>query len=183
VDARGAVVSDAAERLPGRGMWVTADRDAIARAATRNAFARAAKRSVAVPPDLAAVTERAVARHALQLLERMNRNGLVTAAGGGAVFVIAHDAPADARATLAARTSDALCVDGLSVAETSFALGAQNVVHAALTPTSLCERFLRQAQRLRGLRGGSAVVSLPEASDRSAETTDAQEEVSGARTR
>ena len=37
----GAVVPDVAHKLPGRGMWVTAQRDAIAKAATKGSFSKA----------------------------------------------------------------------------------------------------------------------------------------------
>jgi predicted RNA-binding protein YlxR (DUF448 family) len=164
IDASGTVVADAAGRLPGRGMWVSADREAINRAASRNLFARAARRSVSVPDDLAARTERAIAQQALVLLQRMQCSGLVPSD---------DDAVTNA---VAAVTSDA------ARPASEMRLGAQgrNVVHADLAPNSLTEQFLRMAQRLRGLRGGSAGVSQSaqadrsDAIDRSVETTNAQ---------
>ena len=43
------VVPDLAEKLPGRGMWVSADAAALGQAAKKGHFARAAKRPVKAP--------------------------------------------------------------------------------------------------------------------------------------
>ena len=45
LDPDGRVVPDLKEKLPGRGLWVTADRAILAQAAAKNAFAKAAKQS------------------------------------------------------------------------------------------------------------------------------------------
>src|SRR5271168_2433426 len=47
-----AVVPDLAERLPGRGIWLSAARDVLETARLRGAFAKAARGPVTVPPDL-----------------------------------------------------------------------------------------------------------------------------------
>jgi predicted RNA-binding protein YlxR (DUF448 family) len=158
VDASGTVVADAAGRLPGRGMWVSADRAAIERAASRNLFARAARRSVTVPADLADRSERAVAEQALVLLQRMQRNGLVPSD---------DDAVTNAVAVV---TSEAVHGNAHTASEMRLGAGSRNVVHADLAPSSLTEQFLRLAQRLRGLRGGSAVVPSGGDHQRSAES-------------
>src|SRR5574338_1318567 len=54
----GEAVPDVKRKLPGRGIWITATRAAIADAAGRNVFARGFRREVHVPPDLAGQTER-----------------------------------------------------------------------------------------------------------------------------
>ena len=48
----GAAVPDLKRRLPGRGIWITATRQALRSAITRKAFARAFKRDVRLAPDL-----------------------------------------------------------------------------------------------------------------------------------
>src|SRR5262245_23744022 len=58
VDPDGAVVPDRKRRLPGRGVWITATRDALGTAIARRAFARAFKREVRLAGDLVATTER-----------------------------------------------------------------------------------------------------------------------------
>ena len=49
------VVPDILGRLPGRGIYVAADRAAITKAATKGLFSRAARQSVTVPPGLEVV--------------------------------------------------------------------------------------------------------------------------------
>lgn len=161
VDASGAVIPDAAGLLPGRGIWVTADRGAIERAVGRNLFARSARRAVKVPDDLAARAERAVAQHLAIVSERLRRNGLA-AADDAAVSNTVPVAPG--------RTLDAVRAVAWASSEMSLAALGQNVVHAGPAPSSLFEQFLRHAQRLRGLRGGSAVVPSGGDHQRSAES-------------
>jgi predicted RNA-binding protein YlxR (DUF448 family) len=49
----GAVTPDLGRKLPGRGMWVEAKREAVDMAVKRGLFSRAAKAKVTAPPDLA----------------------------------------------------------------------------------------------------------------------------------
>src|SRR5262245_20577431 len=53
IDPEGRVTPDLKERLPGRGLWVTATREALDQAVARHAFSKAAKQSVKAAPDLA----------------------------------------------------------------------------------------------------------------------------------
>src|SRR5919204_2237397 len=61
----GAAVPDLKRRLPGRGIWITATRQALGVAIARKAFARGFKRDVRVAPDLVETTERLIAQAAL----------------------------------------------------------------------------------------------------------------------
>ena len=56
----GAIVPDAAAKLPGRGLWVEATRKAIAMAVEKKLFARAAKAPVMATADLADRAEKAL---------------------------------------------------------------------------------------------------------------------------
>ena len=49
----GTVVPDLARKLPGRGLWVAADRASVGMAAKKGLFARAAKAKVIAPQGLA----------------------------------------------------------------------------------------------------------------------------------
>src|SRR6202158_5990271 len=53
----GEVVADLKRKLPGRGLWVSASRQAIAEAVRRHQFQRGFKRDVRVAPTLVADTE------------------------------------------------------------------------------------------------------------------------------
>ena len=71
----GAVVPDLKEKLPGRGVWVTAAYDTVAKAAKRNVFARALKTKAKVPEDLAGQVDRLLADAALSALGLANKAG------------------------------------------------------------------------------------------------------------
>ena len=87
------VVPDLKRKLPGRGVWVTADaRDARRTPSTRNVFARGFKREVRVAPDLAEQTERLLVRAALDALAIAGKAGLVAAGFAKAEAAIARDA-------------------------------------------------------------------------------------------
>ena len=58
----GTVVPDLAEKLPGRGIWVAANRASLTKAVKKKLFARAAKQSVSVPETLVEDVERQMAR-------------------------------------------------------------------------------------------------------------------------
>ena len=71
------------------------------------------------------------------------------------------DAAADGRSKLdrkykaiqGSRGLPAPIVDVLTIAQMSLAIGRGSVVHAALTPGGLSERFLEEAERLARYRG------------------------------
>ena len=63
-----ALVPDLAARLPGRGMWVSADRKALTHALARNQFARAARTQVGAAPDLVDQVAAMLTRRCLDLV-------------------------------------------------------------------------------------------------------------------
>src|SRR5260370_10997911 len=73
----GAAVPDLKRRLPGRGIWITATRQALGTAIARKAFARSFKRDVRVAPDLVETTERLIAQAALDALAMCHKAGKV----------------------------------------------------------------------------------------------------------
>ena len=79
VGPEGDVVPDLARRLPGRGLWVKAERAAVERAVAKNLFARAARASVKPASDLAERVERLLLERALADLSRARRAGRAVA--------------------------------------------------------------------------------------------------------
>src|SRR5712692_10559509 len=71
------VVPDVKHKLPGRGLWLTATRECIADAIACKTFARNFKRDVRVPQDLVDMTERLLARAALDALAIAGKAGAV----------------------------------------------------------------------------------------------------------
>ena len=162
VDPGGALVPDLGENLPGRGLWVSAERALLLKACERGLFARAARRPLAVTPDLIGEVERQLTARALDILGLARRAGaLVTgfdkvqralADRRVAVLVEASDGARHGRARLAALARDIPVVAQFDGDALSRSLGRENVVHAALAPGGLAERFLRESARLAGVR-------------------------------
>lgn len=179
-DPGGDIVPDLARRLPGRGVWITADKASVAEAARRNVFARSLKRPVRVDPALAERVDRLIEKRALDALALANKAGAVTTgfqqvdalieSGGAFVLVQAQDAAEGGREKLArkfaaverAQGREPALVTSLSTEQLSLAIGRSNVVHAALIHGGTAERFLSEAERLARYRSGSAASEWPE---------------------
>lgn len=162
LDPEGRVRVDLEQRLPGRGMWLSADRDVVNKAVAKNLFARAARARAVAPADLALEVDRLLARRALDTLGLARRAGQVTAgfeqvraalrADGVAVLLAAADGAADGRRKLRGLARDLPLITAFSRAELGAALGRDDVVHVAVAPGPLARRLLRDAGRLAGFR-------------------------------
>ena len=158
----GALVLDLSETLPGRGMWISAERAALTRARERALFARAARRPVAVAPDLVDEVERRLTARALNLLGLARRAGALAtgfervrqalAEARVAVLIEACDGAGHGRARLGALARGLPVVDRFDRDALSRSVGRGNVVHAALAPGPLADRFARECARLDGVR-------------------------------
>jgi predicted RNA-binding protein YlxR (DUF448 family) len=165
VSPDGTVVPDVGAVLPGRGLWIKAERAMLDRAIAKNAFSRAAKKNADSGADLAERTERLLVRRMLGDLGLARRAGqlvlgydnVARALGGKAppaVLVEASDGSAGGRRKLtsAVRGHGPAMLDCLTSAELSLALGRENVVHAAVKSGRLAERLISDAGRLSGFR-------------------------------
>lgn len=163
------LVPDLAQRLPGRGIWVTADRVSVDRAVARKLFQRAARRPVTVAPDLADRVEALLLRRCRDLLSLARRAGeavvgleKVRAAaergidGRGrrmpALLLLARDAGADGQRRLAGLRGTLPVVRCLDAADLAAAFGREHVVHAAVAEGGLARSLLDEATRLAGFR-------------------------------
>lgn len=175
----GAIVPDVASRLPGRGVWVTADRETVGAAARGGAFARSLKRAVTVPADLVDMTDWLLARRALAALSLANKAGQVVpgftkveisiARGEAVALVHAAEASEDGAGKLDRRfraisaelgtENVAATVTIFTVSELSLAIGRPNVVHAALLQGGASMSFLREATRLARYRSQASLAA------------------------
>ncbi len=161
------IVPDIAAKLPGRGLWVRADREAISKAVTKNLFARACQAQVKADVDLPKRTEKLLVTAMLNSLGLARRAGelftgfeKVDAALRGdnppAVIIEAADAAADGQRKLQgaahANGRKPFVVGCFTSAELGLALGLENVVHAFLKAGRFAERFAFDAGRLQGFR-------------------------------
>ena len=173
------VVPDVKRKLPGRGLWLTGTRDAVAEAVKRNVFARGFKQDVRVAAELPATAEQMLERAALDALAIAGKAGrLVTgfakveaaiAQGGqGSVEAMIHasDAAADGvrklDAALQRKTAEnprqIVIVDLFSGGQLDLALNRPNVVHAALLAGPGAETFLARVARLQRFRNSPAIA-------------------------
>ncbi len=156
------IVPDLAERLPGRGLWLSASRSALEEARTNGSFNRAAHAAVALNAELAEQVAEQLALRALNFLGLSLRSGAVAvgheqvradlSAHRAAVLLQAADGAPQARALLRALANGLPSVEMFTRGELSRALGRADTVHAALRPSRLCDMFLRECGRLAGFR-------------------------------
>jgi predicted RNA-binding protein YlxR (DUF448 family) len=162
----GEIVADLAERLPGRGMWLSARRDVLETAARRGGFARAAKMQVHVPPDLAALVEAGLVARIGERLGLARRAGQAVAgfdkarewlgAGRAGLVVAARDGSAEERARFLAAVKPGervVVVDPLSGAALGRVFARERVVHVAIAPGKLAAMIMADAARLAGIEG------------------------------
>lgn len=167
----GVIVPDLATRLPGRGVWVTADRQSVQRAVLAHAFAKSLRRKVEAPGDLADLVEDLMVRRVCEALSLANKAGLIATGfekidrrlteSGVAILVHGSNAASDGRHKLD-RKFLAICgpaaagriVAVLTVEQMSLAIGRPNVVHAGLNTGGASDRFLAEAGRLMRYRSG-----------------------------
>lgn len=167
------VVPDIRSRLPGRGVWVSANRAAIEQAVARRLLPRALKSELLVPADLAARTERLLAQDALQALSLANKAGAVVTGfakiegmgGVIAALVQARDgSPAEIRrlqGLMHARGRggrDPAVIRCFSGEELALSLGRELVIHAALRPLDAGALFEARVRRLEEFRVGDPIA-------------------------
>ena len=166
------VVADVKRKLPGRGLWITADRATLKDAIAKKVFARGFKRDVHVAPELVEQTERLLVRSALDALAIAGKSGLVAAGFGKAEAALnrerviglihAAEGKSDGMSKLKSalgRREDAetiAVVTSFTSAQLDLALGRANVVHAALLAGPASDTFLARLQRLDRFRIGKA---------------------------
>lgn len=165
----GAIVPDVAGRLPGRGIWVGAERAALERAVARRLFARAARQPVMLPEDLPALVEALLARRVVELVSLARKGGAAVMGyekvrdwlmkGSATVLLQAADGSERGKARLRPPSGEGSLVTVLRAEELGLAFGRDRVIHAALGAGGLASRVVEEAARLartRGQIGGDA---------------------------
>lgn len=160
----GAIAPDLARKLPGRGVWVAADRASVDTAAKKGLFSRAAKAKVSAPADLSDGIENLLKRRLLSGLGLARRAGDLTSGfekvsaaivGGKAAWLIeASDGAADGRRKIWAKARKQSPAPGLvgvfTASELGLALGAENVIHTAFLAGRAADRWAQDVFRLSG---------------------------------
>ena len=179
----GAVLPDAQAKAPGRGAWIGVGKaelaEAVASGKLKGALARAFKGAqLAIPDDLADLTERALLRAFLDRLGLEMRSGklilgsdrIAKDARSGKLAALYHaaDASDDGSRKLDQAFRVGSDAEGtglvgirlpLDRAALSVALGRDNVVHLALADRQSAERVAIPLRRLQTFLGGHVAVS------------------------
>ena len=179
VGPEGAVQADFDGNLPGRGMWVTAERRLIERAVSERLFERALKMAAkshgkdaasapSVPVDLVAQVERGLLRRLMGALGLARRAGQAAvgfdqvcewvAAGRAAVVLSARDGAAGGRGKMRAAARELPLLSSLDSDELGRALGRERVVHVAIAGRA-ARLVMMEAARLQGLRGSEGTAA------------------------
>ena len=158
------VVPDVLGKLPGRGIYVTADR-AVLDKAQKGQFARSAKQPVTVSDGLADEVERQLARRVIDLIALARKAGLAVCgfekvkgwlSGPERIRVLVQASDGSERGKTKLWTPEGARYFGcLTAAELGLAFGRQSVIHGALAAGGLSDRVVEEASKLRGLREGN----------------------------
>jgi uncharacterized protein len=172
----GEVIPDIKRKLPGRGLWITASRQAVAEAVRRHHFTRGFKKNVRVAPTLADDTEALLVRSTVEALGIAAKAGQVVSGfakvesalsqqqGRSALSALIHaaDGAADGIRKLDALARQIEASQGryegqppalptvtcLTSEELDLALGRANVIHAAVLAGPASRTFLSRSQTL-----------------------------------
>jgi predicted RNA-binding protein YlxR (DUF448 family) len=179
----GMIVADLAEKLPGRGIWLSASREAVATAVKRKLFARAARRQVSVPDGLADRLEAALVDRVVSTIGMARRAGLIVAGHAKvtealrrervALRIEAVDGAEDGRRKLDRYAHGLTILEGLTMAELARAFDTERTVHAAVLKDDgkrggpgLVQRLNREFERLAGFRFNFGGAGLEKAAER-----------------
>jgi len=172
VSPAGEVIPDLKRKLPGRGLWISASRRAVAEAVRRHQFSRGFKREVRVSPSLATDTEALLARSAIEALAMAAKAGqvicgfgkveealrsrqaqasiqaLIHASDGAAEGIRKLDAIVRQNAGVNDKSTQFPVLTALTSEQLDLALGRSNVIHAALLAGPASKTFLSRSQTL-----------------------------------
>lgn len=158
----GNIVPDLAEKLPGRGVWITATREALTKAVAKGLFSRGLKTKIEAPADLPDTIERLLTRRLIDSVAMARKAGAATcgfervrdtiATGRVAMIFAASDGAEGGKSKIRNLADGTKTCSTLSSEELGLAFGRETVIHAALLEGGVTKRVLREAGRLEGFR-------------------------------
>lgn len=164
VGPEGEVVPDLAATLPGRGIWVSARREALDKACKANMFARSAKRAARVPEDLSERVHAMLARRCIDLLGLARGAGQAVAGyekvrdwigrDRAVLLIEAADGAADGRGKMTGAARGLPVMSCLTAEELGAAFGRDRAVHVAVAAGGFAARLRDEIRRLSGFRSG-----------------------------
>ena len=158
----GDIVPDILEKLPGRGIWVSAERDALDVAVTKNLFSKAAKRQAKVPGSLVSDVEVLLAKRLIDQISMARKAGKAVAGyekvknwlgrEEARILFQATDGSERGKSKLYPPGGKGSFFEVLTASELGLSFGRERVIHAALGFGGLTEKIREDAIRLSGVR-------------------------------
>ncbi len=155
------IVPDILGKLPGRGIWVSADRKALDKAVQKGLFARAAKQTVKVPEGLADTVEALLVKRVVDMIALARKSGHAVAGyekvkdwlvkDYAEILIQSSDGSERGKSKLST-PMEGYFIGWLTADELGQAFGRQVVVHGAIGAGGLAPRVVEEAARLKGLR-------------------------------
>ncbi|MFG6566766.1 RNA-binding protein [Sulfitobacter sp. 1A13679] len=155
------VYPDILGKLPGRGIYVAADRTALELAIKKKAFSRSAKQPVTLPDGLVDEVEQQLARRVVELISLQRKAGKAVAGyekvkgwlqtEEAEVLIQAVDGSGRGKSKLSTPHYGHY-IGWLTADELGLAFGRQTVIHGALASGGLTQRVVEEAGRLKGVR-------------------------------
>jgi uncharacterized protein len=159
----GMVVPDVAGKLPGRGVYVSADRAMLDKASAKGMFARSLREPAKVPPGLTDLVEALLVRRLVDLISMSRKAGEAVTGfekvkdwlgkDRARVLIQASDGSERGKDKLHAPKGPDSLIGCLTAQELGLSFGRDRAIHAALSSGGLTPRIVEEAARLRGLRG------------------------------
>lgn len=153
----GALVPDLAHKLPGRGIWVKADREIVETACQKSLFTKAVRRKVVCPENTDELIRTLFVKRLQSLLGVAKKAGLLVAGfekvaealrkGQVVCLIEATDAAEDGKEKLSRLKGGLPVIQILTADQAAQALGTGNCVHAALKSGGLSDLFVAEARR------------------------------------
>lgn len=175
----GIVTPDLSERLPGRGIWVSAQSSAIKTAINKNLFSKAAKSQTIIPNELLKLIEDLLLKRVINLISLARRNGSAICgfektkgmliSGKAVVLVQALDGSEPQKRKLRPPNGQNTYISCLKAAELGLAFGRDYVIHAALAEGGLTKSVKREFLRLARVRGEGAIIKAKQLDESNAE--------------
>jgi uncharacterized protein len=170
------VTPDIGAGLPGRGVWVAAERRHVDAAAAKGAFARGFKGAVTVPEGLSDLTERLLVKRCVELLGLARKAGLAVQGhdqvrdalrGKEPAFLLeASDGAEDGRNKVyflaKALYSGVKVAGALSAQELGMAFGRDRVIHGLVRRGAIAKNWEIAYRRLTGFRAAPELGWFPE---------------------
>ena len=162
IDPDSRPIPDLEEKLPGRGIWLTADRRLVHRACVKNLFAKKTRQHVHIDYDIPELMDKLMVRRCTHNLGLARRAGQAIVGFDklrrallhhhkGYVF-LAHDGGLKGRKKITQLAGKIPMLCALTATEIGIAFGRNRVAYAFILPSGLGDSLFRDMRRLAGLR-------------------------------